>query len=181
MAMNINKKTITKYARAYEGNYSQKGNRIEQKMKLLLRTQKYLTKEQLREIGSWKSPRIKRHFEKHNEKTVREITKFSFTTTSEEARILCLTSLKGVNFPVASTVLHFAFPNKYPIMDYRVIWSLGWDQPSAYNFAFWEKYCKKIMVLSKKFNLPIRTVEKALWMYSKKKQRSDSKPMQCSC
>jgi hypothetical protein len=106
----------------------------------------------------------------NNDKTVREITSFSFKTKSEKARIESLRILNGVSYPVASAILHFAFPNKYPIMDFRVIWSLGWEQPSTYDFDFWQRYCEKIRGIATILNLPIRTVEKALWTYSKEHQ-----------
>jgi hypothetical protein len=167
MAMNINNESVIRYARAYDEAYQKWNYRVEMETKSVLCRRKYLTKEQLKKIGIWKSPRIERHYRKHNEETVREISRFSFATTSEEARILCLISLTGVNFPVASTILHFAFPDKYPIMDFRVIRSLGWQQPSKYDFRFWQRYCKKIATLSRRLCLPIRTVEKALWKYDK--------------
>jgi DNA-binding ferritin-like protein (Dps family) len=50
-------------------------------------------------------------------------------------------------------------------MDFRVIHSLGWEQPSAYNFDFWQKYCRRIRAIAKKFRLPMRAVDKALWKY----------------
>ena len=167
MAMNITKKSIVKYAGAYEDSYQEKNRRVEREMKAVLCRRKLLTTEQLKRIGVWKSPRIERHYQNHTEEPVREITGFSFATSSEEARMLCLISLSGVNFPVASAILHFAFPEKYPIMDFRVIRSLGWQQPSKYDFRFWQRYCKKIATLSRRLCLPIRTVEKALWKYDK--------------
>jgi hypothetical protein len=120
----------------------------------------------------WKSKRPRRHYEsdENDGLTVKEITKFSFKTRSEKARIESLLALKGVSWPVASAILHFAFPEKYPIMDFRVIWSLGWKQPSSYDFSFWQRYCIKIHKLSRKYNLPIRIVEKSLWKYSKEHQ-----------
>ena len=77
--------------------------------------------------------------------------------------------LRGIGYPVASTILHFAFPNRYPIMDFRVIRSLNWDKPSTYNFSFWKKYYKRIRAISTKYSFPIRTVEKALWKYDELK------------
>jgi hypothetical protein len=50
-------------------------------------------------------------------------------------------------------------------MDFRVIHSLGWKQPSAYNFGFWQRYCRRIRAISKRYELHIRTVDKALWKY----------------
>lgn len=167
--MIINKKHILKYANEYESNYDSKD---EVEIKRSLKRRRYLGRKELLRIGMWKSKRPRRHYEstENDDLTVQEITKFSFRTKSERARIKSLLALKGVSWPVASAILHFAFPEKYPIMDFRVIWSLGWKQPSHYDFAFWQRYCKRIHKLSKKYNLPIRTVDKSLWKYSKEHQ-----------
>ena len=77
--------------------------------------------------------------------------------------------LKGVSWAVASVILHFAFPSKYAIWDFRVMESLGWE--NRYDFNSWQKYCKRIREISKKYNLSVRTVEKALWKYSKENQK----------
>jgi endonuclease III-like uncharacterized protein len=168
--MIINRKNILEYADAYDQQYRcTDGEKVEIKVKLLLRRQGFLKKKELVEIGKWKSKRPIKHYrsEENDDLTIKEITKFSFNTKSEKARIKSLLALKGVSWPVASAILHFAFPNKYPIMDFRVIRSLGLEQPSTYNFSFWRKYCKEILVISQKCGMRIRTVEKALWKYDK--------------
>jgi hypothetical protein len=171
--MNINKKIILKYADAYDKQYKGSDDEaVEIKMKRLLKKQRYFRQKELVKIGRWKSKRPTRHYisKENDDLTVKEITMFSFKTKSEKARIKSLLALKGVSWPVASVILQFAFPTKYPIMDFRVIWSLGWAQPSSYNFSFWQNYCKRIYALSKKYKLPIRAVEKSLWKYSKEHQ-----------
>jgi len=175
--MNIKKENILKYAAAYDKRYrSTDDEKVEREMKRVLQKQRYLRKEELVKIGEWKLKRPTRHYKsKENDAlTVKEITEFSLRTESEKAKIKSLLTLKGVSWPVASTILHFAFPLKYPIMDFRVIWSLGWDQPSNYNFAFWQKFCKAINAISRRYKLPIRMVEKSLWEYSKEHQKANS-------
>lgn len=175
--MNIKKESILKYAAAYDKQYRDtEDEKIEVEMKRLLQKQRYLRKKELVKIGRWKSKRPTRHYEsgENDDLTVKEITEFSFRTKSDKARVKSLLTLKGVSWPVASTILHFVFPARYPIMDFRVIWSLGWVQPSNYNFAFWQKYCKAINAISRRYNLPIRTVEKSLWKYSREHQRANS-------
>ena len=166
--MNINRNNILKYADAYDKRY--RGTADEVEMKRLLKKQGYLRQKELVRIGMWKSKRPKRHYEseENDDLTVKEITAFSFRTKSEKARIESLLALKGISWPVASAILHFAFPSKYPIWDFRVLWSLGWTE--HYNFNLWQKYCSKIRKISGKYKLPIRTVEKALWKYSKEQQ-----------
>jgi len=175
--MKINKKNILVYEKRYDADYKPKGRVVEEEMKRLLKKQRYLRREDLIRIGNWKSKRSKRHYEneENDDLTVREITHLSFNAKSEKARINSLLTLKGVGWPVASAILHFAFPAKYPIMDFRVISSLSLDQPSSYNFSFWQKYCCEIHKISKKYKLPLRTVEKALWKYSKENQKSKNK------
>ena len=174
--MNINKKNILVYEKRYDADYKPKDRVVEEEMKRLLKKQGYLRREDLIRIGNWKSKRAKRHYEneENDDLTVREITHFSFNAKSEKARIKSLLTLKGVSWLVASAILHFAFPSKYPIWDFRVLWSLGWPKP--YNFDLWEKYCYEIHKISKKYKLPtIRTVEKALWKYSKEHQRNKNR------
>jgi len=169
--MNINKKNILVYEKRYDADYKPKHKVVEEEMKRLLKKQRYLRREDLIRIGNWKSARAKRHYEneENDDLTVREITYFSFNAKSEKARIKSLLVLKGVSWAVASVILHFAFPSKYAIWDFRVMESLGWE--NRYDFNSWEKYCNRIREISKKYNLSVRTVEKALWKYSKENQK----------
>lgn len=167
MGMRITKENILKYAQKYDKDYKQKSKKTEDKMKSLLKNQRYLTRKNLITIGDWKTPRARRHYSNRQNRNhrVKKISQFSFSTRNEKARIESLDSLLGVGYPMASTILHFAFPHKYSIMDSRVIRSLGLKQPSTYKFDFWKGYCKKIQAISKKYSLLIRTVDKALWKY----------------
>lgn len=169
--MSINKENILKYEQKYDKDYKQKSRKTEYRMKSLLKNQRYLTRENLITIGDWKAPRARRHFSNRQNRNhrVRKISQFSFNTRDERARIEYLDSLLGVGYPMASTILHFAFPHKYPIMDFRVLHSL-WDMKKEdirYDFGLWERYCNKIRAIAEKYNLTIRTVEKALWKYDK--------------
>lgn len=169
--MQITKETIQKYADKYDkgviGSFDEYG---EKELKEWLKNHRYLDKEQFIRLGKWKSRRSIKHYESNSDSLVREITKFSFSVKNEEARVKILFVLKGISWPVASTILHFAFPDKYPIMDFRALWSLGLEQPKSYNFNFWQSYCEKIREVAKSVNEDIRTVDKALWQYSKEKQ-----------
>ncbi len=171
--MQINKKNIIEYIKKYDKRYrGTPGEKDEKEIKRVLRKQQFLNKDDFVKICLWKSRRPKRHYKsKENDNlTVKEVTRFSFATKSDKARIESLMILKGVSWPIASTILHFAFPNKYPILDFRVLWSLGWRVPQTYSFGFWRRYCNKISSISKRLNLPIRKIDKALWEYSKRNQ-----------
>lgn len=170
--MEITKEEIRKYAQKYDKRYKGTNDEIvEKEMKKWFESNRYLGRERFIKIGLWKSKRPKKNYESNDDLTVGEITRFSFTTRSEEVRIKSLLILNGVSYPLASVILHFAFPSKYPILDFRAIWSLGWEKPKSYNFDFWQKYCDRIRGISKRTGESIRIVDKALWEYSKQNQK----------
>lgn len=170
--MEITKEKIKEYAAKYNHRYNgTEDSFAEDEIKEWLKTNRYLDKQKFVRIGLWKSKRPKKKYESNDEALVKEITKFSLSTLNEEARIKSLMVLNGVSYPLASVILHFAFPNKYSIMDFRALWSIGWEQPKSYNFDFWQKYCEKIMQIAKEVGEDIRTVDKALWEYSKENQK----------
>lgn len=168
----LSKEKLIEYSNKYNARW--KGNpdeTTEMELKDWFKHNRYLTKEKFLSLGLWKSKRPKRHYENNSEELIKEVTRLSLETECEEARIKLLTILKGVSWPVASVILHFAFPEKYPIMDFRAIWSLGWEQPKSYTFNFWQKYCTEIRKISDETGLTIRQIDKALWQYSKNNQK----------
>ena len=169
--MKITKNNIVHWSQKYDECCGPEDKSNEERLKILLKRHKYLTQKNLWDIMNWKAARIRNYAHDNTPSRIRRITRFSFETEDERRRIESLLGqkgrLRGVGYPVASTILHFAFPDKYPIMDFRVIRSLGMKQPSSYKFDFWEDYCKRIKHLSKKYGLSIRVVEKALWKFDK--------------
>lgn len=169
--LEITHDNIEKYSQLYENRMNGAPDEIiEAEMKAWLRDNRYLDREKFIKIGMWKTPRQKGRYESNENETVQKVTTFSLKTSSEQARIKSLFILNGVSYPVASAILHFAFPEKYPILDFRVLWSLGMKQPNSYTFEFWMKYCERMREISNQTRLPIRTIDKALWEYSKRQQ-----------
>jgi hypothetical protein len=129
----------------------------------------FLNKKQLLDIGLWKSQRIKKNLERNTEQSVEEITKIALSAQSEYVRIGVLTLLHGVRIPVASAVLHFCHEDKYPILDYRALWSLGFSKTSV-NIEDWLGYIKATRGIAEKAEVDMRTLDKALWQFSKENQ-----------
>jgi len=130
----------------------------------------FMKKDELRIIAQWKAPRSAGHIEKNPEAYVREITGFSFSATTERARIEVLTNLDGVRWPTASVILHFFHKEPYPILDFRALWSVSLDVPAQYSFEFWWPYVDFCRKLSRRVNMDMRTLDQALWQYSKENQ-----------
>jgi len=172
--MNFQKADILKYSTLYDDRYLGKNDALtEAEVKGILkqRKPKFLTRDELIKIAKWKSPRTTKHCKSQDNDscTVKAISEFSFSTRSERARIESLLVFKGVNWPTASTILHFAFPKKYPILDFRVLESIEWDKPPQYDFAFWQQYCSYLRKLAAKLGVNLRVLDKALWEMSKER------------
>ena len=131
----------------------------------------WLTKDDLRTVAQWKAPRSAGHVEDNPEEYVKEITAFALGATTERSRIEVLTNLDGVRWPTASVILHFFHKEPYPIMDFRALWSATLDVPVQYSFAYWWPYVEFCRALSKETGLDMRTLDRALWQYSKEKQK----------
>jgi hypothetical protein len=126
----------------------------------------YLTREEFRTVCAWKSPRAKPRWESNDPTFIREVSSLARTTESERMRIQIWTLLAGVKWPTASVFLHFAFPGRYPILDFRALWSLGIDLPPPYTFSFWKNYTQFCLRLAAEAGVSMRELDQGLWKYS---------------
>ncbi len=130
----------------------------------------YYTKKEFLVLALWKSSRPRRRYEGNPPDLVKEVTRLALSAKAEQLRIMIPTVLDGVGMPTASVLLHFGSTDPYPILDFRALWSLGIDAPPVYTFDFWwdyTKYCRKIAAEN---GVSMRTLDRALWQYSKKNQ-----------
>ncbi|MEX0779804.1 MAG: hypothetical protein WD491_10830 [Balneolales bacterium] len=130
----------------------------------------FLTKEQLKLLALWKSPRSAGHIEKNREAYIKEITMFSLSATDERSIIETLTLLDGVGWPTASVILHLFHKDPYPILDFRALWSVEAKLPSSYAFSFWWDYVRICRAMALRNGVDMRTLDRALWQYSKENQ-----------
>ena len=131
----------------------------------------YLTRAEFLRLCAWKSPRTKPRCRTNSTHRVETITRAALATGDEVLKINLLRLLDGVEWPTASTLLHFCDARPYPILDYRALWSLGISRPPSYTMAFWLEYLEVTRDLAARLALPIRTVDKALWQFSRENQR----------
>ena len=135
------------------------------------RQRTYLTRDDLIVLTRWKSPRAVPRVEQNSEAFIVEVTRLALSPgISEEMRIKILPILEGVQWPVASVVLHFGFENRYPILDVRALWSLQEPQPPRYTLALWLRYTDFCRRYSAEHRLSMRDLDRALWTYSRENQ-----------
>jgi len=140
-----------------------------------IRTQGFLTREQLERVAKWKSPRRADATRKNSDEFIRETTTFALGANDERARIEPLTLLDGVMWPTASAILHLYHREKYPILDFRALESVSSAVPTNYDFPFWWSYVQFTRKIAERNRVDMRTLDRALWQYSKQNLRPRAK------
>lgn len=134
---------------------------------------RYLTKNDFQELCLWKTLRSQSRVRSNPAALIEEVTRIALASPFEEMRIGVLTLLRGVSWPTASAVLHFAHRDPYPVIDFRALWSLGIDKrPQFYTFDYWWGYTEYCRELALKHGVTMRVMDRALWQYSKENQSS---------
>ena len=180
----------TEFVRYWAGQYDARDEGEEARLKAWLRAQfregrPHLDKGHFVEIAKWKSPRPVRHYESNDSALVRDVTALAFAVPREHLRLRVLTLLDGVGVPVASTILHFAFPDKYPIMDIRAVTTLTrlglWTSPdpaqpgfTGFSVEHWQAYTDLMRDYAKRLGVTVRELDKALWKSDEARTRGRS-------
>ena len=126
-----------------------------------------MTSEDLIAVAEWKwsGGRTRNLCELNSSAEVEEISTASFAAESERFRIGALLSLSGVGWPMASVILHFTFPVRYPILDVRAMRTVNGS--THYTFQKWQKYTKLCRDSAMKHDVSMRTLDKALWAFDR--------------
>jgi hypothetical protein len=122
-------------------------------------------------VCAWKTVRSRPKVAANTEDAVVDATGRALAATDEAVRITSLLELEGVGVPTASTLLYFAFPDDYPILDVRALESLGVKPRSQYPVSFWLGYLAACRQIARDAGVSVRTLDRALWQYSKELSR----------
>lgn len=130
----------------------------------------YYTWEQFKRVCDWKTRRRPhKHYEKNTPEQVAVQTYKALNIHDERERIDALIALTGVRLPTASMLLQLAYPEEYPVIDVRALWSLGYESKSV-DVELWLDYVAFCRELGKQCNLSLRDLDRALFEYSKAHQ-----------
>jgi hypothetical protein len=120
------------------------------------------------QIAEWKSKRPRRYYRQNEPATVKEVTSIALDArTSPRLSVEILTLLSGVDWKTASVILHLCHTEPYPVLDFRTLWSLTCPEPKTFHHAFWSDYVDFTRALAKRTGHDMRTLDRALWQYSK--------------
>ncbi len=156
----------------WASRYSYPGeSEIEERVAPAARDRGYLTRDEFLELCRWKTPRSQPRCAENGDDFVREVTRIALETTIEKLKVRVLLLLAGVSWPTASVILHFCDRGRYPILDFRALWSVGVARAPSYTFSLCWEYTCFVRNISDRTGLPMRTIDRALWQYSKERQR----------
>ena len=146
------------------------------------RKQGHLTRPDFLALCAWKSPRSRPRCLENSERDVRAITRAAFASADEEVKVELLRLLRGVAWATASTLLHVCDTRPYPILDVRALWSVGHARTPHVTLPDWLDYVDFTRAVARECGVSMRTLDRALWQYSKERQRhgapSPPKPRQ---
>jgi thermostable 8-oxoguanine DNA glycosylase len=107
----------------------------------------------------------------NTDEIIRKITKLVFEIEHSsdnyetELKLRILTSIKGVEIPIASAILTLTNPDKYAVIDFRVWRQLFGIRKSYYTMTDYLKYLGVIKELSIKYDLKLQQIDMAIWQY----------------
>ena len=168
MKSRVDKSSILYYASQYDADFDTPIENLVHEVK----KRRYLKSPELLELSDWKvGNRNKHNIKKNRDCVIEEMTKLSLTAETEEARINCLRCLDGVGLPVASAILHWFHNDDYPIYDFRALETVQFKQNHYENwFDGWIDYVLFCRHIAKENDIDMRTLDRALWQYSKKQK-----------
>ena len=132
----------------------------------------YLLKDELQEMGKWKHRALPSHIDKNPPGHVEKITAEAFSPGDDWEKLNKLISyyggLDGVRESVASVILHLYDPNKYPILDEHALRSVGIKEKYVHGpkYPFWQEYVDLCLAEAERYDVPMRTLDRALYKYS---------------
>jgi hypothetical protein len=167
--LRFSERELPKWAERYSN--SANDGKLREVVRPVVLSRGYLKRDEFLEICQWKTVRTKSRCARNDVFTIETVTRAALATSDEALKIDLLRTLSGVEWPTASTLLHFCDKRPYPILDYRALWSLGHNKPPHYTMEFWLAYLAFTRALAGRLKQDIRTIDRALWQYSKARQR----------
>ena len=132
----------------------------------------YLLKAELKEMGHWKHYTLPSKMDKNPPGHVEKITAEAFSPGDDWEKLKKLISyyggLHGVRESVASVILHLYDPNKYPILDEHALRSVGIKEKYVHGpkYPFWQEYVDLCLAEAERYDVPMRTLDRALYKFS---------------
>lgn len=130
----------------------------------------YISRPTFIRLIEWKSPRIRPIFEKRDFKEYRAGVRNCLAADDDE-KLAILDDLYGIGAPVASTILHFTYPDRFPIIDFRTadaLFNFGYIGSPKVNGRAYASFREAILNIQRSHpGYTLRQIDMALFAYDK--------------
>ena len=132
------------------------------------RSSGYLSKGLFLRVARWKSPRQTPNHERNSDASIRGATSEALKAIDDSAALSALMRLSGVALRTASAILHWLRPDRFPILDFRVVAALGEPEPKSFeSFELYGRIAERVHALARQHQLDLRTIDRALWTWDR--------------
>jgi len=129
----------------------------------------------LEAIVRWKSERAVQYLIGNSNEQIRHVLAVAATPeSSTESAVKALLELHGVDISVASAILAAIYPERYTVLDYRVLEAVGYARHDVHFYEEYLAFCKRLAdsnIVKPQSELPgatpLRTLDRALWEWSR--------------
>lgn len=128
----------------------------------------FLTRSDLADVGRWKSNRSAGHLERNSDADIEDLTRLALASPDRlKHKVLCL--LRGVGPPVASAILTVAYPDRFTVMDVRVLEVLHTFGELRSRTPRYYDYLLRCNEIAARAGCGLRTLDRALWQWGKER------------
>lgn len=129
----------------------------------------------LEAIVRWKSERVVHYLIGNSEAQIRKVLAVAASPESSvKQAVEALTSLRGIDLPIASAILAAIAPERYNVLDFRALEALGHARHNVDFYAEYVAFCRRLAeqgMVKPQEDLPgptaLHALDRALWEWSR--------------
>lgn len=131
------------------------------------------SRDNLQVIFHWKTGgRGISRLRRNTDEEIADALQLAVRAAADRSAVAVLCGLNGVEVPVASAILTAINPERFTIIDFRALESLGiTDRQAYYTIDFFIDYLRFCRRLANECRVGLRTLDRALWHWSKEKAK----------
>jgi hypothetical protein len=127
------------------------------------------TRSNLETIFEWKTKgRGRSRVARNSDGEIADALRLAVSAKTNRAAMAVLIGLHGVDVPVASAILTAIDPKRYTVIDFRALNALGTNTKDR-SIDYYLQYLDYCRSLATKYSVDLRTLDRALWQWSKKR------------
>lgn len=125
-------------------------------------------------IVRWKSDRMVHYLVGNSEAKIKRVLAVAASPESSvRTAVEALTSLRGIDLPIASAILAAIAPERYNVLDFRALEALGHARHNVEFYAEYVEFCRRLAergIVAPQEELPgptaLHALDRALWEWS---------------